>query len=64
MVAYAMNKPFTFSCGLREGEEPRGAAYLMKLNTDIPGPVTNRNGEEFTAEQVCSDYCAGMWCTA
>ena len=63
MVAYAMNKPFTFSCGLREGEEPRGAAYLMKLNTDIPGPVTNRNGEEFTAEQVCRDYCAGMWCT-
>ena len=62
MVAYAMNKPFTFSCGLREGEEPRGAAYFMKLNTDIPGPVTNRNGEEFTAEQVCRNYCAGRWC--
>jgi hypothetical protein len=65
MIAYAMRKPFTFSCGLAEGENPSGAAYLMKLNalSDAPGPIPNRNGEEYSAREICQRFCGGRYCS-
>jgi hypothetical protein len=64
LLANAMRKPFTFTCGLREGETPKGAAYLMELNaqSDALGPVPSRNGEEYTAEDVCR-LCSNHFCT-
>ena len=65
MVAYAMHKPFTFTCGMAEGESPLGAAYFMKLNAfgHLPGPAPHRNGESFTAEEVCQDIGKGRFCS-
>jgi hypothetical protein len=65
MIAYAMRKPFTFTCGLAEGESPMGAAYFMKLNTlsDAPGPIPNRNGKEYSAREICQSFCAGRYCS-
>ena len=62
MMAYAMHKPFTFTCGLAEGESPHGAAFLMQLNSDVAGPVPNRNGLEYTAEEICQGICDGGFC--
>ena len=61
MMAYAMRKPFTFTCGVAEGESPHGAAFLMQLNSDIPGPIPSRNGLEYTPEEICQ-ICDGGFC--
>ncbi|KAL3788045.1 hypothetical protein HJC23_008389 [Cyclotella cryptica] len=64
MIANALRKPFTFTCELSEGETPNGAAYLMELNnaqSGALGPVPSRNGEEYTAEDLCRS-CANSFC--
>lgn len=61
MIAYAMSVPFTFTCGMGEGERPLGAAYLMQLNSDQPGPAPNRNGVQHSVEDVCHE-CDGLIC--
>ena len=63
MIANALQKPFTFTCEVAEGEKPNGAAHLMNLYTNIPGPVPNRNGVDYTAEDICQNICKGMFCT-
>lgn len=62
MLAYAMRKPFTFTCGMAEGESPLGAAYFMDLNSDVPGPVPNHDGVEYSPEVICADICHGRFC--
>jgi hypothetical protein len=63
MIASAMNVPFTFTCGMVEGESPLGAAYLMQLITLEPGPGPRRDGVEYSAEEACQRFCWGRWCT-
>lgn len=63
MITYAMRKPFTFTCGKAEGESPSGAAYLMQLNSNVPGPVPNRDGVEYSPEEVCLRFCRGTFCS-
>eukprot|EP00956_Cyclotella_meneghiniana_P026950 scaffold59493_cov30-Cyclotella_meneghiniana.AAC.2 len=63
MIAYAMNKPFSFTCGMAEGESPLGASFLTQLNSGVPGPVPHRNGERFTPTELCERFCAGFYCT-
>ena len=62
MLAYAMRKPFTFTCGMAEGESPLGAAYFMELNSNIPGPVPNTDGREYSVDEICGDVCNGRIC--
>eukprot|EP00804_Cyclotella_cryptica_P026585 CCRYP_014015-RA/>CCRYP_014015-RA protein AED:0.05 eAED:0.05 QI:0/-1/0/1/-1/1/1/0/451 len=64
MIANAMRKPFTFTCELSKGETPKGAAYLMEFNSAQNGgigPIPSRNGEKYTAEDVCR-LCANRFC--
>lgn len=58
-----MHVPFTFTCGMEEGESPIGAAYLMQLNSLVPGPVPHRDGVEYTPEEVCQRFCGGRYCS-
>ena len=61
MIARAMHKPFTFSCGLAEGETSHGALDLMLLNSRAdPYPV--RSEEDHSAKELCQRYCAGRYC--
>lgn len=63
MISNALQKPFTFTCGMAEGEKPNGAVHLMNYYTNhITGPVPNRNGEEYTVEDICQNICRGMFC--
>lgn len=63
MIAYAIHKPFTFTCGMAEGESPLGASYYMQLNSNLPGPIPHRNGEQPTAGDLCQHICPGQFCT-
>lgn len=61
MIAHAMHKPFTFSCGLAEGETSHGALDLMLLNSRADlYPV--RSEEDHSAKELCQRYCAGRYC--
>ncbi|KAL7503496.1 hypothetical protein ACHAWX_000592 [Stephanocyclus meneghinianus] len=64
IFANALQKPFTFTCELREGEAPRGAAYLMDLysQNNAIGPIPRRNGKMYTAEEVCR-LCSNSFCS-
>ena len=64
MIAHAMKKPFTFTCGLAEGETSIGASYLMRLNSqaDAVGPIENPRGKRYTAKELCQRFCAGRFC--
>ena len=64
MIAHAMEKPFTFTCGLAEGETSIGAAHLMRLNSqaDVIGPIKNPRGKNYTAKELCQRFCAGRFC--
>jgi hypothetical protein len=62
LIANALQKPFYFTCGMEEGETPNGAAYLMNLKSDVPGPKPTRFGVEYSAQQVC-EFCNHVFCT-
>ena len=62
LIANALQKPFSFTCGMEEGEKPNGAAYLMNLNSDLIGPMPTRYGKQYTAEEVCQ-LCDHKFCT-
>eukprot|EP00956_Cyclotella_meneghiniana_P005448 scaffold6849_cov70-Cyclotella_meneghiniana.AAC.7 len=62
MIAYAMRKPFMFTCGMAEGESPLGSSYFMQLDSNLPGPIPNRGGKEYTAGDYCH-ICHGPFCS-
>lgn len=63
MTANAIGVPTYFTCGL-DGQKANGAAYLMELNTGIPGPppVHQDTGRVLSVEQVCG-MCVDKFCT-
>lgn len=65
MISYAMDKPFTFTCGIAEGENPIGDSFLMQLNSfaDAPGPKPHRDGQVYSAEEICQKFCGGRFCS-
>ena len=63
MIAYTIHKPFTFTCGMAEGESPAGASYYMQLNSNLPGPIPHRNGKQPTAGDLCQHICPGQFCS-
>jgi hypothetical protein len=65
MIANALRIPFEFTCTLTGGQRPNGAAYLMNMNSnnDGFGPPPSRDGQEYTAEDVCQRLCSGRFCS-
>ena len=61
MIAHAMHKPFTFSCGLAEGETSHGALDFMQLNSRTD-PYPARSKKDHSAKELCQRYCAGRYC--
>eukprot|EP00804_Cyclotella_cryptica_P004382 CCRYP_006799-RA/>CCRYP_006799-RA protein AED:0.02 eAED:0.10 QI:0/-1/0/1/-1/1/1/0/856 len=65
IIAYAAQFPIYFTCELKDGEVPNGAASLMALNSkkDILGArPTNRNGEEISVLEACQ-ACGRLFCS-
>eukprot|EP00804_Cyclotella_cryptica_P028058 CCRYP_020433-RA/>CCRYP_020433-RA protein AED:0.29 eAED:0.29 QI:0/-1/0/1/-1/1/1/0/452 len=65
IIAYAAQFPTYFTCELKDGEVPNGAAILMTLNSkkEILGArPTNRYGEEISVAQACQ-ACGRLFCS-
>lgn len=63
MIAYALGVPFQFTCGMFEGEDANGAAYLVPMmNTDGVGVLADEEDGQLSAEDLCN-RCGGLFCS-